>query len=218
MLTNLAQVKAIAATYQILLGGIPSIAGFDFLVKSNLESNFGAGAGPIFNDENIFINVVNSLVQGNSAAAATFAGLATGATLADKIAAIYSKIIPLSKQSADGLAFLTRPEGLKFYQDVAKERGITTESGAAIVALASLLKIAADAKIGVGNPANDLVLSITDGSATLPATSAVVLPIETVDGSKFDGDDLLDFMVGFSGPPPLQLVGMAAIVGDPVIG
>lgn len=196
---NLSQGKAIAAAYQILLGGTPSIAGFDFLIKANLSTNFGAGAGPVFNDENIFINIANSLVQGNQAAAAQFNSLASGATLSEQIASLYSKIIPLEKQSAEGVAYLTRPDGLKFYEDVAKERGITAENGPAVVALASLLKVAVDSKIGIGNPISDLIASIADGSSELPATSPIVLPIETIDGAKFDADDGPDTMPGFAG-------------------
>ncbi len=45
-----------------------------------------------------------------------------------------------------------------------------------MIALASLLKIAVDSKIGVGNPVGDFLLAIADGSATLPATSASLLP------------------------------------------
>ena len=203
---NLSQGKAIAAAYQTLLGGTPGIAGFDFLIKANLSTNFGAGAGPVFNDENIFINVANSLVQGNATAAATFNSLASGATLAEKIASLYSKIIPVAKQTADGVAFLTRPDGLKFYQDVAKERGITAENGPAVVAMASLLKVAVDGKIGIGNPISDLIASIADGSSELPATSQIVLPIETIDGTKFDADDAPDVMSGFTGPAPAPVI------------
>ncbi len=125
---TLSQGKAIAAAYQTLLGGIPSAGGFEFLIKGNLSTNFGAGAGPVFNDENIFINVANSLVQGNPIASAQFNILASGATLAQQVASLYAKIIPLAKQTPDGLAYLTRPDGLKFYQDVAKERGITART------------------------------------------------------------------------------------------
>ncbi len=207
---NLSQGKAIAAAYQILLGGTPGIAGFEFLIKGNLSTNFGAGAGPVFNDENIFINVANSLVQGNPIASAQFNSLASGATLAEQVASLYAKIIPLAKQTADGLAYLTRPDGLKFYQDVAKERGITAENGPAVVAMASLLKVAVDGKNGIGNPISDLIASIADGSSELPATSQSVLPIETIDGTKFDADDAPDVMPGFSGPTPapVPLVGV----------
>ncbi len=207
---NLSQGKAIAAAYQTLLGGTPGIAGFEFLIKGNLSTNFGAGAGPVFNDENIFINVANSLVQGNPIASAQFNSLASGATLAEQVASLYAKIIPLAKQTADGLAYLTRPDGLKFYQDVAKERGITAENGPAVVAMASLLKVAVDGKNGIGNPISDLIASIADGSSELPATSQSVLPIETIDGTKFDADDAPDVMPGFSGPTPapVPLIGV----------
>ncbi len=55
--------------------------------------------------------------------------------------------------------------------------------------MASLLKVAVDGKNGIGNPISDLIASIADGSSGLPATSTSVLPIETVDGTKFDADD-----------------------------
>ncbi len=42
---NISQAKAISAAYQILLGGVPSQAGYDFLIKANLSANFGAGPG-----------------------------------------------------------------------------------------------------------------------------------------------------------------------------
>ncbi len=96
-----------------------------------------------------------------------------------------------------------RPDGLKFYQDVARERGITAENGPAVTALASLLKIAVDGKNGIGNPVSDLIASIAEGSAGLPATSQVVLPIETIDGTKFDADDAPDAQPNFLGLPLL---------------
>ncbi len=200
--------KAIAAAYQVLLGGVPSAAGFEFLIKNNLSTHYGADAGPSFNEENIYINVANALVQGNPNASVRFSELATGRSLGEKIASLYDKVVPLSKQSADGVAFLTRPEGLKFYQDVAAERGITSGNGAAVTALAALLKVAVDAKTGIGNPVDDLLRSLADGSAGLPSSSATVIPIETVDGTRFDGDDLSDAMPGFSVvTPAVPLIG-----------
>jgi hypothetical protein len=205
---NLSQSKAISSIYQILSGGVPSIAGYDFLIKGNLASNFGAATGTVFNEENIFINVANALVQGNAAAAAKFNTLASGTTVEAKIASLYTKIIPAGKQTIEGLAFITRPDGINFYKDVALQRGITSENGPAIVALASLLKIAVDGKIGVGNAISDLILSIANGSSTLPATSTAVVPIETTDGSKYDADDAPD--VAATSPPPLALIGVVA--------
>ena len=204
---NLSQGKAISAIYQVLLGGTPSTGGFDFLIKGNLASNFGAGAGPVFNDENIFINVANALIQGNPQATAKFNVLAAGSTIEAKVGSLYAKIIPTAKQTPEGLAFITRPDGIKFYKDVAIERGITSENGPAVIALASLLKIAVDGKTGVGNAVNDLILSVADGSSELPATSTVVLPIETIDGTKYDADDAPD--AAATTPPPIALMGVA---------
>ncbi len=212
---NLSQTKAIAAAYQTLLGGIPGIAGFEFLINANLSTNFGAEHGPVFNDENIYINVLNALIQGNPAAEAKFNSLASGHTLSEQIASLYEAIIPAGRQTAEGLAFLTRDEGLHFYEEVAEARGITAENGPAIVAMASLLKVAVDSQIGIGNPIGDLIAALADGSSTLPSVSDVLLPIETVDGTKLDGDDDADVMPGFWGPshPPTPLIGL-----DPVLG
>ncbi len=212
---NLSQAKAISAAYQILLGGVPGQAGYEFLIKGNLSTNFGAGAGPVFNDENIFINVANALVQGNATATAKFNALAAGNTLAEKITSLYKAIIPTAKQSADGIAFITRPDGLKFYQDVARERGITAENGPAVTAMASLLKIAVDGKNGIGNPVSDLIASIADGSSELPTSSQFVLPIETIDGTKFDADDAPDAMPGFFVLPPAPIIGVVEPQSEP---
>lgn len=186
---NISQAKGIAAVYEILLKGVPNIGGFTFLINGNNATNFGAGAGAVFNDENIYINIANALVQGNPTATTSFASIAGKGTLTEQVTSIYKFIIPTSKQTAEGLEYVTRPDGLKFYQDVAVERGITSDNGPGIIALASLLKIAVDGNIGVGNAVGDLLLAVADGSAALPETSAVVLPIETVDGTAHDADD-----------------------------
>jgi hypothetical protein len=190
---NQSQTKAIAATHETLLKGAPSISGFTFLMNTNNTTNFGSGPGPVFNDENIYINIANALISGNGTASANFNAIAGGAgavTLAQKVEAIYKAFVPASLQTTDGLAFLTRPDGLKFYQDVAAERGIPGDNGAAIVAFASLLKIAVtNDYTGIGDGVNDLINSINDGSSTLPETSATFIPIETVDGTNFDSDD-----------------------------
>ncbi len=129
-----------------------------------------------------------------------------GSTLQDKIGALYDKLIPAGRQTAEGKAFFTRPEGIKFYQDVAKERGIVSENGAAVVSFAAMLKVAVDAKIGIGNPVADLLAAITQETSGLPPTSVSVVPIETVDGTQFDGDDAPD--AANVSPPPIPLVGV----------
>tara|TARA_R110002020_G_scaffold150446_1_gene327139 strand:- start:3319 stop:4293 length:975 start_codon:yes stop_codon:yes gene_type:complete len=179
----------IAAAYAILLDGVPNKGGFVSLIDTAVSTNFGAGSGSTFNAENMFINLTNNLVQGNPTAKTAFNAVASGATLAEKIASIYKTIIPVSEQTAEGLAFITRPEGIAFYQQVASERGVAGDDGAAIIALASLLKIAVDQDIGIGNAVNDLLKAIAAGSDQLPASGSVFTDIEVADGTQFDGDD-----------------------------
>lgn len=189
--------KGLAAAYQLLLGGVPNEAGFKFLIDAAVATNFGAGAGPVFNTENIYINLVNNLAQGNPGAQAAFAALAPGATLAAKIEAVYKAIIPIANQTAEGLAFLTRPEGVAFYQAVAAERGVAGSDGAAIVALAALVKIATDQNIGIGGSLNALVNAVFAGADNLPATGTTLTSLNAV--------------LGAVTPPPeeaVKLVGM----------
>tara|TARA_R110002020_G_scaffold367683_3_gene579547 strand:- start:8122 stop:9981 length:1860 start_codon:yes stop_codon:yes gene_type:complete len=186
---NLDTAKGLASAYEVLQAGVPNEAGFTFLINSAVSTNFGAGAGVVFNQENIFINLVNNLVQGNAGAKARFDALATGSTLQEKVASLYTALIPASKQSAEGLAFITRADGLKFYQDVAAERGVAGTDGAAIVSLASLLKIVVTGDYGIGNAVNDLTKAVAAGSAAIPASGTTLTPLETADGTAFDTDD-----------------------------
>tara|TARA_R110002020_G_scaffold367683_3_gene579543 strand:- start:3981 stop:5834 length:1854 start_codon:yes stop_codon:yes gene_type:complete len=181
--------KGLASAYEVLQAGVPNEAGFVFLINSAVSTNFGAGAGVVFNQENIFINLVNNLVQGNADAKVRFDALAIGTTLQEKVASLYNSLIPASKQSADGLAFITRADGLKFYQEVAAERGVAGTDGAAIVSLASLLKIVVTGDYGIGNAVNDLIKAVADGNAAIPASGTTLTPIETADGTAFDADD-----------------------------
>lgn len=186
----------LSAAYQMLLGGLPNQEGFKFLIENAIATNFGAGTGPTFNAENIYINLTNNLVQGNTAAKAAFATLATGTTLTAKVTALYEAIIPVAHQKADGLAYLTRPDGLAFYNQVAAERGVAGTDGAAIVAMASLMKIATDQNIGIGNAVRDLLQAVAAGSDFVPVNGTVFTPIETADGTAFDGDDATAGTVG----------------------
>tara|TARA_R110002020_G_scaffold6361_15_gene26910 strand:+ start:1552 stop:3210 length:1659 start_codon:yes stop_codon:yes gene_type:complete len=181
--------SGLASAYEMLLGGVPNQEGFKFLISSAVSTNFGAGPGVVFNQENIFINLVNNLVQGNADAKARFDVLATGTTLQEKVASLYSAIIPAAMQSDEGLSFITRAEGLQFYQDVAAERGVAGTDGAAIVSLASLLKIAVTGDFGIGNAVNDLIKAVAAGNAAIPTSGTTLTPLETADGTAFDGDD-----------------------------
>ncbi|WP_274626595.1 beta strand repeat-containing protein [Arvimicrobium flavum] len=181
----------IAAAYEVLLGGVPSVDGFMFLINNALETNYGSNnPNIVFNAENIFINSVNALFQGNPAAEAKFDAITAGAaTLQDQLVAIYEAYVPAEHQTAEGLAFFTRAEAQAFFTGVAAERGVAGEDGAAVVGLASLLKMLVANDQGVGDAINDLKAAINDGSANLPETSDVFIPIETADGTKYDNDD-----------------------------
>ena len=181
--------KGLASAYEVLQAGVPNEAGFTFLINSAVSTNFGAGAGVVFNQENIFINLVNNLVQGNASAKARFDALATGTTLQEKVASLYTALIPASKQSAEGLAFITRADGLQFYQSVAAERGVAGTDGAAIVSLASLLKIVVTGDYGIGNAVNDLIKAVAAGNAAIPAAGSTLTALEIADGTAFDADD-----------------------------
>jgi len=183
--------RGIAAAYEVLLGGVPSIDGFVFLIDNAKATNFGSNNPNItFNQENIFINLTNALVQGNPAAKTAFQELTAGAaTLGDKLGAIYDAYVPSDEQSAEGRAFFTRAEAQAFYTNVAAERGVAGVDGAAIVGLASLLKILVTEDKALGDDVNDLMAAIGDGSAVLPTNGAVFTPIETADGTHFDADD-----------------------------
>lgn len=189
---NMSQFKGLSAAYSLLLGGVPNISGYTNLISANNDTNFGsksiADPGPVFNDENIYINVMNALYQGNASAKSAFDSLAQGATLAQKLASVYNSVIPMSLQTAEGLAAFSAQAS--FYSTRAAELGISGDAGAALVAYASLIKIAVDNDYGgIGDGINDLRQAVLDGSATLPESGTVLTALETADGANFDGDD-----------------------------
>ncbi len=187
--SNLSQLKGLSAAYNTLLGGIPSIDGYAYLIKTNNDTNFGSGPGPIFNDENIIINTLNALYQGNSAAKLAF-DLIIGGGLAgtDALTAVYNYVIPPSFRSDLGLAYFKSQEA--FYTARAAELGIPGATGPAVVAFAALTKIAVDNKIGgLGDQLNDLIGAINNGTAAIPQNAATLTDLETADGTDFDADD-----------------------------
>lgn len=189
---NMSQFKGLSAAYSLLLGGIPNISGYTNLIQTNNYTNFGsksiADPGPVFNDENVYINVMNALYQGNALAKSAFDSIAQGATLAQKLASVYNSVIPVALQTAEGLASFSSQAN--FYSTRATELGISGESGAALVAYASLIKIAVDNDYGgIGDGINDLRQAVLDGSAALPEGGNLLTSMETADGISFDGDD-----------------------------
>jgi hypothetical protein len=186
---NLSQLKGLSIAYN-LLGGAPSIAGYTALINANNASNFGAGPGPVFNDENVYINTLNALYQGNPDAKTAFDAIVSGgASLSDKLTLVYNKLVPADARTDAGLNFFKSQSA--FYEARAAELGVAGSNGAALVAYASLAKIAVDNDIGgLGDSINDLVAAVLDGSAALPEDGAAFTPLETADGTAFDGDDV----------------------------
>lgn len=185
---NDAQAKGLAAAYELLLGGVPNAAGFVNLIQTNLQTNFGAGPGPVFNTENIFINVVNALYQGNQQARATFDGIATGGDLGAKLTAIYQALVPAGSQTPAGQAAFSGQQA--FYSARAAELGIPGADGGAVVGFAALLNIVVrDDLAGIGDKVNDLYAAVVGSISTLPATGTTLTAINQADGAAFDVDD-----------------------------
>lgn len=188
---NLSQFKGLSAAYGILLGGTPSIDGYTNLINTNNSTNFGAGAsGPTFNDENIYINTINALYQGNATAKSAFdAIVASAATIQDALTLVYNYVIPAASRTQAGLDYFKSQAS--FYASRAAELGVAGTNGTALVAFASLTKIAVDNDIGgLGDTINDLKAAVDNGTAAIPQGGDAFTPLETADGTQFDPDDV----------------------------
>ena len=206
---NASQAKGLTAAYQLLIGGVPTIDGYTFLINNNNDTNFGAGdTGRTFNDENIYINTMNALYQGNATAKASFDAIATGATLQDKLISVYNSIIPASEQTDAGRAYFISQSG--FYTARAAELGISGTTGAALVGAAALIKIAVDNDIkGIGDNINDFLAAVQDGTAQLPQSGAAFTALDVADGTKYDDDDASSS----AGPTVTLTTGLDALNG-----
>lgn len=187
---NLSQFKGLSAAYGILLGGTPSTAGYTALINQNNTTNFGAGGTTVFNDENVYINTINALYQGNPTAKATFdAIVGSAATIQDALTLVYNFVIPASARTEAGLNFFKGQA--TFFAARAAELGVAGTNGTALVAFASLTKIAVDNDIGgLGDTINDLRAAVANGTAAIPVDGTVFTPLETADGAQFDADDV----------------------------
>ncbi len=150
--------KAIAGPLtRVLLGGVPSAAGFEFLIKNNLSTTMGPMRGQASTKRNIYIIVANALDQGNPNASVSFSELATGRSLARDCKSLRQG--RSAQQAKCGrCCFLTRPEGLKFYQDVACGAG--HHIGQWLLPLPrsrGLLRWPSTPRPVIGNPVDDLL-------------------------------------------------------------
>lgn len=184
---NTDQFGALSAAYQLLLRGVPSQEGFDYLITTNNDTNFGSFSTVRFNEENIYINVMNALYQGNGSARAAFADIVPFGSLQAKLAAVYDFIIHPAEQSASGRAYFISQSD--FYWQRASELGISGSDGAALVGMAALTKIAAASDLaGIGDTINDLIDAVASETSRIPETGGLTA-VEFADGNQFDGDD-----------------------------
>lgn len=187
---NTSQFKGLSAAYGILLGGTPTIDGYTNLINTNNTTNFGAGGSTVFNDENIYINTINALYQGNPTAKASFdAIVSSAATIQDALTLVYNYVIPASARTEAGLNYFKSQAS--FYAARAAELGVAGTNGTALVAFASLTKIAVDNDIGgLGDTINDLKAAVDNNTAQIPQSGNAFTPLETADGTQFDADDV----------------------------
>ena len=189
---NLYQFKAFTVAYNLLLGGVPNIDGYTTLINTNDDTNFGAKTstsdGPMFNQENVYINIANALYQGNPTAHSAFDAIASGASIQDQLNAVYDAVVQAADRTDAGrAAFVAQAD---FYAAKAAELGISGSHGAALVGFAGLLNIVVrDDLGGIGDTTNDLLAAVHDGSAMLPQSGDVFTPAETADGTNYDGDN-----------------------------
>ncbi len=181
---NLWQFKGLSAAYS-LLGGVPNIVGYRALIFSNNIANFGAGRnGPTFNEENVYINLVNALYQDNADAKTNFDGIVNaGETLSDKLSLVYNHIIAEGARTEAGRAYFTSQAD--FYAARAAELGIEGPNGAAVVGFAALMNIAVGNNVeGLGGSISSLLSAVKDGTAAIPESGNTLTPIETADGGN----------------------------------
>lgn len=221
--SNLAQFNALSVGYNFL-GGVPSVSGFISLINTNIQTNFGSktatSPGPIFNDENVYINIANALYQGNATLRSVFDSfLASESTLAGKLSLLYDDIIAPSARSEAGKAFFQSQS--EFYIARAAELGISGINGAAVVGGAALTKIAVDGNLaGTGDSVNDLAKAVMAGSAALPISSEFLTPREIADGTAFDGNDTLNARLSFEQAAindEVQLIQTVGTIDDPFV-
>ncbi len=121
---QLTDVKAVAIVYETLLGGVPASDFFQFRISENIKTNYGGlPVIPASGSEAVYVNVAASLIRDSSVAAAQFGDIASGLSLREMVSSIYSKNVPLARQSVDGLAYLVRDEAIQFYRDAADAKG-----------------------------------------------------------------------------------------------
>jgi hypothetical protein len=179
---NAFQSQGLTAAYVYLGFGVPTVDGYTFLINNNDATDFGAGAGgPVFNQENVYINAFVNLITGNTTAAANFATTLGGATtLTAALTAVYNSMVPTVDQTAAGRTFFLSEAS--FYEARAAQVGLTTLVGQAAVGAAALANILVNSNIpGLGQEINQFTNAVANGSAAVPQ-SGNFTPILTAIG------------------------------------
>ena len=131
---------------------------------------------------------MNALYQGNATARQSFEAIVPIGSLQTKLTAVYDFVIHPAEQSQAGLDYFLSLSD--FYTLRAAELGIFGTDGAALVGMASLLKIASDNDmIGIGDSINDLLDAVASGTSRLSEDDPGLISAEFADGTQFDGDD-----------------------------
>jgi hypothetical protein len=179
------QSQGLTAAYVYLGFGVPTINGFVNLVTTNDTTDFGSGpGGPVFNQENVFINEFVNLYSGNSVATTTFNNILSGATtLSAALTAVYDSMVPTTARTAAGLSnFLSEAS---YFTERAAQVGLTSVQGEAIVGAAALANILANGNVpGLGQEIDQFLAAVTAGTAAVPQSGSAFTPILTAIGSS----------------------------------
>jgi hypothetical protein len=189
---------------------VPSVDGYTFLINNNDATDFGAGAGgPVFNQENVYINSFVNLITGNTTAAANFATTLGGATtLTAALTAVYNSMVPTVDQTEAGRTFFLSEAS--YYTARAAQVDLTSIVGQAAVGAAALANILVNNNVpGLGQEINQFLGAVANGSAAVPQSENFT-PIATAIGTGETGG-------GGTTPPPAPTPTMALTVsGDTV--
>src|SRR3984885_12508053 len=135
------EAQGLTAAYVYLGFGVPTVSGYAYLIGNNDATDFGAGAGgPVFDQENVFINSFVNLITGNTTAAANFATtLGAATTLSAALTAVYNSMVPVAEQTEAGRTFFLSEAS--YYTARAAQVDLTSIVGQAAVAAGALANI-----------------------------------------------------------------------------
>jgi hypothetical protein len=201
---------------------VPSVDGYTFLINNNNATDFGANQpgvlGPVFNQENVYINSFVNLITGNTTAAADFAAILGGATtLPAALTAVYNSMVPVADQNAAGRAFFLSEAS--YYTLRATGDGLTSLVGEAAVAAGALANILVNSNVpGLGQEINQFTIAVANGTAAVPQDGSLFTPILTAigtgSGTTFTLTTGVDVIPGLIGNLGTTVTGNDTIIGQ----